>query len=178
MVWIVLYLRVRVLEPNRLGSVPALSSTSCMALSRFLGLAKPQFFHPQNGDDEHLLYSTMWGFHRAPCAVQSPLKRGSSWLSLVPFYTCLLLSFLPFPASLYSFFFFFCPIVSCLKLLLKSDEIWKNKWMNKVNTIIASRHTRLKACLFFRKSFIYFFRFYYENSLAVLFYFASLYRDP
>lgn len=59
MVWIVLYLRVRVLEPNRLGSVPALSSTSCMALSRFLGLAKPQFFHPQNGDDEHLLYSTM-----------------------------------------------------------------------------------------------------------------------
>ena len=124
-----------------------------MALGRFLGLAKPQFFHLQNGNDEYLLYRTMWVSTRLPvqCRARSNVvSGGSSWLSLVPCYTCLLLSFLPFPASLYSFFFFFfCPMVNCLKPLLKSDEVWKNKWKNKVNTIIANRHTCLNACLFF-----------------------------
>lgn len=134
MVWIALYLRAWALEPNGLGWVPALSSTSCMALGRFLGLAKPQFFHLQNGGDGYLLSRMCEVSTRLPVQCRTHSIRSyvvSSWLSLVPFYTCLLLSFLPFPTSLYSFFFFFCPIVSCLKLFLKSDEVWKNKWMNK-----------------------------------------------
>ena len=124
-----------------------------MALGRFLGLAKPQFFHLQNGNDEYLLYRTMWGFHMAPCAVQSPLKRDLWWLQLTIIGSILYLplAFLSaFPRLLvFFFFFFFCPMVNCLKPLLKSDEVWKNKWKNKVNTIIANRHTCLNACLFF-----------------------------